>query len=39
MFRLGYNPITWSNKRQPTMAMSYTEVEYKSLAKGLKEST
>ncbi len=34
-----FSPITWNSKRQPIVAMSFIEVEYKSLAKRLKEST
>jgi len=31
-FNLGSGPISWCNKRQPTMALSSTEAEYRSAA-------
>jgi hypothetical protein len=34
-----FSPITWSNKQQPIVAIGFIEVEYRSLAKRLKEST
>ena len=38
-FSLGSGPISWCNKRQPTVALSSTEAEYRSAAMASQEST
>ena len=38
-FSLGSGPISWCSKRQPTMALSSTEAEYRSAAMATQEST
>lgn len=38
LFLLGETPITWSNKRQSTVALSSTEAEYMALTEGTKEA-
>jgi len=39
LFKVGCNLISWSNKLQPTIALSTIEVEYHSLANATKEIT
>jgi len=38
-FSLGSGPISWCSKRQPTVALSSTEAEYRSAAMAAQEST
>lgn len=38
IFMLGSTPITWNNKKQPTMALSSIESEYMAITEGTKEA-
>ncbi|KAL3677349.1 hypothetical protein R1sor_027297 [Riccia sorocarpa] len=38
IFMLGRSPITWSSKKQPTVACSSTKAEYRALSEGAKEA-
>ena len=39
VFMLGWGVISWCNKRQPTLSLSTTEVEYQATIMAAQEST